>query len=666
MWNRMNMMSKMLLVLLLPMLIIVVGICTYSYWKSHNILNKQIIQTATYMSENGSEKIYDVLKQKETLLAMSDKILDEKEMSSVERIALFKQAKASVPGVNSVFDGYEDKACTDSQGITEKQKPSGYDPRSRIWYTVAKSSKDIGYTPIFETSAKTTAVDLSKKIIRNGQMVGVVGVDIDISEIQRLAKKFKIGNTGYVAILDEKGNFIYHPKFSLKDNISKVQNGSLKNYASEIMHNQTNIQTGNLNGEQVLISSSSISNTGWKFVIFVPQKELFKPVNDLALNSLTSSLIGLILIGSIIIVITINFIKHIKSMEKIAEKISSGDLRIDSEYKVSDYNKDEISNLMHSFSHMRLKLRSLILNISNSTKEVAQSAKRFNESSQQSAQASASVASSITHFVGETKSQVKSINEVVLVVERMSDNIKNVADSTNSMVGIADKAAQATNFGQQSIDEAVKQMDSVSRVSKRAQIASREMESSSKQIGKIVEMISNIAGQTNLLALNAAIEAARAGDQGNGFAVVAEEVRKLAEQSDKAARQITGLVEKNYQNINYMVESIENAKSDVDQGIARVHSAGGEFGKISKMVNDLVKSVKDISLSIDVISNGSQRVVASVNDIDKVCEGTATEFESVSAAVEEQSAAMQEIASSCNILSNLAEKLEHEIREFKL
>lgn len=666
MFNRMDMRTKLLIALLVPMLVIITGICTYSYLKSRNILNKQIMQTVTYMSESGRRQVYEQVKEKEALLQVSDSILSSKEMDKDERIALFKQLKASISGVNSVFDGYEDKTCTDSQGVTEKEKPAGYDPTTRVWYTIAKNSDNIAYTPIFETTNKNLTVDATKKIIRDGKMVGVAGVDIKIDEIRELAKKFKVGNTGYAVILDEKGNFIYHPKYGLKDNIAKVDKGSLKKYSSDIMSNSNHIETVSINGEKVLISSSTIGDTGWKFVIFAPKKELYKSVNDLAVTSVISGVIGLILLGIIIAIITVNTIKRIKDIENVAEKISDGDLRIDSEYKINSKIRDEISKFIYIFYNMRLKLRSLILNVSNSAGNVAQSAERINESSQQSAQASTNVASSISQLVGETDSQSKLIGEVVSLVEKMSDNIKTVAASASSMVSIADKAAEATEFGKKSIDEAVVQMDSVNNAAQKAQTASNEMESSSKQIGMIVEMISNIAGQTDLLALNAAIEAARAGTQGVGFAVVAEEVRKLAEQSDQAARQVAALVEKNYQNINYMVTSINDAINNVGQGIERVNSAGGEFSKISDMVNELVNSVKQISLSLDGISNSSQRVVVTVNDVDKVFEATATEFEGVSAAVEEQSAAMHEIASACANLNSLAEQLNNEIHEFKV
>ncbi|NSB17149.1 methyl-accepting chemotaxis protein [Clostridium beijerinckii] len=657
----------MLLSLLLPMLIIIVGLCTYSYLGSRNVLNKEITQNITSLSQNGSDEIYKLLKEKEVLLEVTSKVLSEKEMTQAERINFFKQLKTSISGVNSVFDGYEDKTCTDSQGVTIKEKPAGYDPTTRVWYTLAKSSNDIAYTPIFETTnTKKLTVDISRKIIRNGQMVGVTGVDMDINKIRDLASSFKVGNTGYVGIIDDKGKFIYHPDFDLTENILEVNNGNLKDYASQIMSNQSAVIVGPIDNKDMIISSSSIGTTGWKFIVFAPKSELFKDVNTLTLNSIITAIIGLVLVGAIIIVITNKLLNPIKDIKRMAENIASGDLRIDTEPKLYQNSNDEIHNLMYSFYNMRMKLSSLISNVNNSTNEVAQSAENFTESSQQSAEASSSVASSITHLVEENSNQVQAINEAVLTIERISNNIKNVADNANSMVSIADEAAKATSFGQQSINDTIRQMDSVNQAAKRAQLSSNDMESSSKQIGKIVEMISSIAEQTNLLALNAAIEAARAGESGKGFAVVAEEVRKLAEQSDQAAKQVSILVTNNYKNIDNMVTSIDNAISNVSQGIDRVNSAGGEFNRISMMVTDLVKRIKEISLSLDEISNGSQKVVIAINDVDKISKETAAEFENVSAAVEEQSAAMHEIASSCTNLKDLADKLDAEIHQFKL
>ncbi len=658
--------TKLLLMLIVPMLLILGAMSFYAFYGSRNILNEQIVQTASYMVESKSSTINASLKEKEALVATIAKVLGERSMTQVEEIAFLKQVKASRPGIQSAYTGYEDKSCADSQGVTEKEKPAGYDPRTREWYKTALRTSEVDYTEIYESTAKQLSAGVVKKIVRDGKAIGVAGIGIDIQPIHQLAKEFTIGKTGYAAILDEKGNFVYHPNFGLKDNILKVENGAIAEYGRSLMKRTTTVQTGSISGVEMLLASSPIGDTGWTFAVFVPKAEMLEQVYALGRHSLISGVVGLVLLGSIILLITLQIVRRIKGVEDMAEKVAQGDLTMDTQNTAGIIDGDEIDNLKHSFIRMTVNLRNLIAHVHSSAGQVTTSAEQFSESSRQSAEAASTMAAAISTVTQGSEAQVHALDQVSTVVAEMSANMEELATTANSMAKVAENATLATDAGQQAIGNAAKQMDSMVRAAGKAKAASGELEDSSKQIGEIVQLISSIAGQTNLLALNAAIEAARAGEQGRGFAVVAEEVRKLAEQSERAAQQITGLIQRNHHNINNVVESIETAIANVDQGVTVVGAAGVEFQQIAYFVKEVVSQVRSISGSLAQLAAGSQQIVASVNEVEKTCQEATGELQTVSAAVQEQSAFTEEIASACTMLSRLAEQLRAQVSIFRI
>lgn len=658
--------TKLLLMLIVPMLLILGAMSFYAFYGSRNILNEQIVQTASYMVESKSSTINASLKEKEALVATIAKVLGERSMTQVEEIAFLKQVKASRPGIQSAYTGYEDKSCADSQGVTEKEKPAGYDPRTREWYKTALRTSEVDYTEIYESTAKQLSAGVVKKIVRDGKAIGVAGIGIDVQPIHQLAKEFTIGKTGYAAILDEKGNFVYHPNFGLKDNILKVENGAIAEYGRSLMKRTTTVQTGNISGVEMLLASSPIGDTGWTFAVFVPKAEMLEQVYALGMHSLVSGVVGLVLLGSIILLITLQIVRRIKGVEDMAEKVAQGDLTMDTQNTAGIIDGDEIDNLKHSFVRMTVNLRNLIAHVHSSAGQVTTSAEQFSESSRQSAEAASTMAAAISTVTQGSEAQVHALDQVSTVVAEMSANMEELATTANRMAKVAEKATLATDAGQQAIGNAAKQMDSMVRAAGKAKAASGELEDSSKQIGEIVQLISSIAGQTNLLALNAAIEAARAGAQGRGFAVVAEEVRKLAEQSERAAQQITGLIQRNHHNINNVVESIETAIANVDQGVTVVGAAGVEFQQIAYFVKEVVSQVRSISGSLAQLAAGSQQIVASVNEVEKTCQEATGELQTVSAAVQEQSAFTEEIASACTMLSRLAEQLKAQVSIFRI
>jgi len=328
--------------------------------------------------------------------------------------------------------------------------------------------------------------------------------------------------------------------------------------------------------------------------------------------------------------------------------------------------KDEFGQLGDVLANMRGNVYTVLKQINQSAEQVAASSEELTASAEQSAQAANQVAESISDVANGAEKQVHAINETSAVVEQMSAGIQQVATNTNLVAGKSAQAAETAKEGGKSVEKAVNQMTKIEQTVNNSSQVVATLGARSKEIGQIVDTISGIAGQTNLLALNAAIEAARAGEQGRGFAVVADEVRKLAEQSHDAAKKISALINEIQGDTDKAVVAMSEGTREVRIGTEVVTAAGHAFGEIAILVTEVSNQVKEISAAIQQMAGSSQQIVSSVKEIDGLSKTAASEAQTVSAATEEQSASMEEIASSSQALANLAMDLREVVSKFQI
>jgi methyl-accepting chemotaxis protein len=217
-----------------------------------------------------------------------------------------------------------------------------------------------------------------------------------------------------------------------------------------------------------------------------------------------------------------------------------------------------------------------------------------------------------------------------------------------------------------SVSDATEAMAAVRESSHAVSAAIRELGEKSEEIGGIVETITGIAGQTNLLALNAAIEAARAGEQGRGFAVVADEVRKLAEESQHAAATIGGLVAEIQSETTKVVGIVDDGSRRTDEGSNTVDTARTAFVQIGEAVEGMHQRVDEIADAIKQIAESSARMSEEVGEVASVAEQSSASAEQVAASTQQTGASTQQIAASAQELAATAETLEKLVAEFKL
>jgi len=375
-----------------------------------------------------------------------------------------------------------------------------------------------------------------------------------------------------------------------------------------------------------------------------------------------------VIIGILIIDIIVSFVfaRHImaplKQLIEHVNRISGGDFTV----KLQSKDESEIGQLAVALNKMTENLHTLIMRVTMSAEYLKDSSQLLASSTNQVADVSSTIAGSVVQVASGTEQAKEAsvqTNEALAVLE---EEVKGVKDYADALANLARTANEQTDKGQETIKEAISQMQTIGTSSNKVDQAVGKVATGAQKISEIVGLISGIAGQTNLLALNAAIEAARAGEQGRGFAVVAEEVRKLAEQSQVAATQIIALINANGADITEAVNAVQEANHNITSGVVNVRVAGEQFQSIAKVAHQVGNYVEKVSLKAEAAASNTHQIAKASEQINQIVENTASQAQNVSAATQEQLASIQEVASSSQELEQLAQDLQEMVGQIRV
>lgn len=345
------------------------------------------------------------------------------------------------------------------------------------------------------------------------------------------------------------------------------------------------------------------------------------------------------------------------------ENISHGDLR-GADLEVT--RSDEIGRLAASANEMKQRLKHLLTDVAKDAEIVAASSEELTANSQEAA-ASVQVAATNTVKMSEgAQKQSQTVEALEMLVDEMSVKMGELLNAAEDMKAAIADCEQKTEVGREKSDHAVEQIKLIEQQVHASADLVEGLGARSKEIGSIVETIGAIADQTNLLALNAAIEAARAGEHGRGFAVVADEVRKLAEQSREAASTISTLIGHIQEDTDSAVQSIRQGNQSVSLGATSVMETGSAFEGIEEQIQRLSSNIEASIERMEVVSDSSNMIQVSMEEINNLSKAAEEKAQDVSAAAEEQSSAMNEMARAIEKLTELAQDLQNEIQRFKV
>jgi methyl-accepting chemotaxis protein len=352
----------------------------------------------------------------------------------------------------------------------------------------------------------------------------------------------------------------------------------------------------------------------------------------------------------------------IHKVVRIANRVAQGDLGVET---LQMKGRDEIVKLSRAINEMVSNLKMLIKEINSSSERVAASAEALLAGSEHTSAAGAETAKAILDIHDGFQTQLQSIHETTRAVEEMAAGIQQIASGSESVSAASSSAYTKAQNGKEVVAHTVTTIESLSSVVHESANRVAQLGAKMKEIDAVIELITTISRQTNLLALNASIEAARAGSQGRGFGVVAEEVKKLAEQSGEAADKVSELVREIQTETLQLVEQINASASQAELGLHAAHEAGAAFDAICTEVEAVTQQIVNVSATAEQMSAGSEEILASAQSLLHIAEKSVRHTENVTAATEETQASMEEIRNSSQSLSALADELHEVVSRFK-
>ncbi|WP_017726437.1 methyl-accepting chemotaxis protein [Halalkalibacterium ligniniphilum] len=392
-----------------------------------------------------------------------------------------------------------------------------------------------------------------------------------------------------------------------------------------------------------------------------------KQANTMIILTLTMVILLVLAIISIFTLLYFRLIKRLPPIMAVTEEIARGNF---TSSKLEEKGKDEIAVLSKAINTMSSKLSHVLhqvtTGIMNGAEKVASSAEQLTLSTKQATEATNQIAASISDVAHGAEVQVNKSEESGKAMKELTKGIQQVAETSAAIANDASEVSDISQNGQESVEKSIQKMNDINEKTQQTNSAIHLLQQDSIEIGKIIQMITDISEQTNLLSLNAAIEAARAGEAGKGFAVVADEIRKLSDQTGQSASKIKGLINNIQTNTEQAVHSMNSGKEKVEEGMEGIREVGQLFYRLTSSINSVLEQISTMSHTSEIMSASSTQVAGTFNELEQTAKDSAYHSQQVAAASEEQLATIDDILSSATNLFEMADKLKRLVQQFKI
>lgn len=516
-------------------------------------------------------------------------------------------------------------------------KRPGYDPRKKSWYIEAMNigTADI-LGPNLSSTTKELVIILTNPVTKNGRNFGTVGANLSLDQLSKQVAEMDIPGSGSAMMVSSNNNIIAHPN---KDMVMKKAESIAPIFAPALLEKlvkEDRLAEETLNGNEVFAYAQAIPGTDWSLVFTMDKSELMAPVYKVLIRQITTAII---LLGAFILFLYWLFkvlFSDLNRVSKALQDISKGkgDLRARIEVK----RDDEIGVLAHGFNDFVGHMHGVVERLKTLSKDVADEAHNVSHSSTQSA-------SRVATQQQEIDMVASAVAEMAAATQEIAGNAEQTAKAASHSVELGNKGSTQVQKSRNSTHELANEVGLATQ-----QIA--DLDSHAQQISGILSTITGIAEQTNLLALNAAIEAARAGEHGRGFAVVADEVRTLSQRTHSSTEEIQKMIEQLQAQTSKAVTSMQSSSAKAQTSVTDADAATHSLEEIA----NAIISISDMATQIATAAEEQTAVTNEISQNSEVIRQVAADLASESKTGVAQS----------ERLSQLAKQVDTEVGQFRI
>lgn len=483
---------------------------------------------------------------------------------------------------------------------------------------------------------------------------GVILASVDMDEVKKLIDVFSIEGVSELYITDQEKNIILSPKEEEHGGVLDIP------YADNI-YGEGEKLTHTFVDSGKLVSYYTLKN-GWKAVYSAPINILMKDVIKAKNTTLMVTVIFILLALVMGMIITASILRPINRLSQAMAEAETGNLGVEYSYNLDN----EIGRLVRSFNQMISNIKSLVLDTKNVAETIESNTATLQVVSESTATSANQITQAIESIATGTEGQTVQIVQSTQMMENLSQNINFATDKVEGVQGVANNTMQVSNDTVSTMEELTDQSQKTIAISEQIERQIEELGEEASQITNVIGMIQSISEQTNLLALNATIEAARAGEAGRGFGVVADEIRKLANQSKDAIARIEQIIVSIMAKKDTSIQGAREATHLIALQGPIVDNTNHAFEKINVEMERVVKELDELHELLREITRDKDQTVVAISEISDIIGHSASAAEEVFATSAEQSTAAERIADMSNVLLKGVEELQAAQQKFRL